>query len=253
MTTLITGAGNGLGRLAALRAAAAGRNVAAVDLEEDSVTATTARSPRSRGYRCDVTDADEVGRVVARATDELGPIDHVIHAAGRCEIGSALKQPIESVRRVMEVNYFGSVHLARAVVPEMLAANAGTLVLFASLSGWAPSPALSAYASSKAAVIGFSEILAQEISGSGVRMLCVCPGQVETRLARRVRAVDPGVLGGQQGADPADVLDAVDRALDDPSGPLFLFPGRMDRYIWRARRFAPKVLRGQITRHVRPG
>lgn len=74
---------------------------------------------------------------------------------------------------------------------------------------------------------------------------------METRLAQRVREVDPGVLGGQRGADPGTVLDAVDRALADPDGPLFLFPSRMDRQIWRARRYVPGLLRKTITSRVR--
>lgn len=252
MTALITGAASGMGRLAALRAAAAGHAVAAVDRAGDAVADTVTRSPNSRSYCADVTKPEDITRVFADATNELGPIDQVVHAAGICEIGSALDQPIEAVRRVMEVNYFGSLHLARAVLPDMLAAGRGTLVLFGSLSGWLPSPALAAYSASKSAVAAFSEVLAQELAGSGVRVMCVCPGQIETPLARNIRKIDSSVLGGQRGADPAKVLDAVDRALAGPDCPLFLFPGRMDRYLYRARRFAPALLRDQISRHVRP-
>src|SRR5699024_5896029 len=191
-------------------------------------------------------------RVVAKASEELGPIEHVVHAAGMCEIGSAVEQPIDSMRRVMEVNYFGTLNLTRAALPHLRAAGGGSLVLFGSLSAWVPSPALGAYSASKAAVTAFSEILSQEISGNGVRVMCVCPGQVETPFARGIRAIDPGVLGGQRGAEPAKVLDAVEEALNDPDGPLFLFPGRVDRYLYLARRFVPGLLRYQITRRVQP-
>lgn len=252
MSTLVTGAGNGLGRLAALRAAAAGHAVAALDVEAHAVATTVARSPRSRAYPCEITDADAVDEAVARAGEELGPIETVVHAAGLCEIGSALTQPRESLRRVMDVNYFGSVHLARAVLPAMRERGSGALVLFGSLSGWVPSPALAAYSASKAAVAAYCEVLTHELDGSGVRVLCVCPGQVETRLAQRVRAVDPGVLGGQRGSEPAAVLDAVERALADPDAGLFCFPTRTDRLIWRARRFAPRALGKQVAAHARP-
>lgn len=251
MTTLVTGAGSGMGRLAALRAAAAGEAVAALDQDGDAAAATATRSPSTRAYRCDVTDAEELARVHARAVAELGPIEQVVHAAGICEVGSALEQSTASLRRIMDVNYFGSVHLARTVLPDMLTAGRGSLVLFGSLAGWVPSPALAAYSASKAAVSAFAEVLDQETSGSGVRLLCVCPGQVETPFARDIRAIDPGILGGQRGTDPAMILDAVDRALDDPAAPLFLFPTRTDRAIQRARRFVPRLLRAQIAHLVR--
>ena len=252
MTTLITGAASGMGRLAALRAAAAGQAVAALDRDGDSAQRTAMRSPNSRSYRCDVTDPDDVARAITSATDELGVIEHVVHAAGVCEVGSAIEQPIDAARRIMDINYFGSLHLARAVLPGMLAAGRGTLVLFGSLSGWVPSPALAAYSASKSAVAAFSEVLAQEVSGSGVRVTCVCPGQVETPFAWNIRANDPGVLGGQHGSDPETVLDALDGALAGPDCPLFVFPTRTDRYLYRLRRFAPALLRDQIAQRVHP-
>ena len=249
---LVTGAASGLGRLAALRLAAAGWSVAAVDIDKQNLDGTARRAPSIHGYPCDVTDPAAVGDVVAAATAELGPIELVMHAAGLCRIGRALDQPLDELRRVVEVNYLGTVHVARAVVPPMIEHGRGTLVVFGSLAGWLPSPRLAAYSASKFAVTAFCEVLAQETAGTGVRVLCACPDQVETPLTEGVRAVDPNVLGGRIGADPADVLDRIDRALADPRGPLFVFPGRGTRQIWIARRLAPGLLRRLITSTIRP-
>ncbi|QFU91212.1 SDR family oxidoreductase [Amycolatopsis sp. YIM 10] len=252
MTALVTGAASGLGRLAALRLAAAGRPVAALDVDAGNLDATAWRSPAMRTYPCDVTDEAAVRDAVAAATADLGPIDLVVHAAGLCRIGRALEQPAAELRRVHETNYLGTVHLTRATVPPMIEAGGGTVVVFGSLAGWLPSPRLAAYSASKGAVHAYCEVLAMETAGTGVRLLCACPDHVETPLADGVRAADPGVLGKRTGADPADVLDAIDRAIADPDAPLFVFPGFGTRQIWRTRRFAPDLLRRVVTRYVKP-
>ncbi|AXB43361.1 SDR family NAD(P)-dependent oxidoreductase [Amycolatopsis albispora] len=250
MTALVTGAASGLGRLAALRLAAAGTPVAALDL--DDLTGPAWRAPAVRAYHCDVTDEDAVRDAVADATAELGPIERVVHAAGLCRIGRAVDQPAAELRKVFETNYLGTVHLARATVPPMIEAGGGSFVVFGSLAGWLPSPRLAAYSASKSAVHAYCEVLAMETAGTGVRVLCACPDHVETPLAEGVRAADPGVLGRRKGADPAAVLDAVERAIADPAAPLFFFPAFGTRQLWRARRFTPNLLRRTVTRYVKP-
>jgi NAD(P)-dependent dehydrogenase (short-subunit alcohol dehydrogenase family) len=251
-TALVTGAASGMGRMAAQRLAAAGVRVAAVDLERAGLTRTALRSPNMHTFTCDVTDADAVTAVVERVTGELGPVDRLVHAAGLCRIGPALQHPLPSLRRVLEVNFLGTVHVCRAAMPDMIDRGAGEAVLFGSLAGWLPSPRLAAYSASKFAVSAFADVLAQETAGSGVRVLCVCPGQVETPLAEGVRAVDPGVLGGRSGMAPEEALDSVEAALANRRAPLFVFPGRGTRETVLARRLVPDLLRRQIVRHVRP-
>lgn len=251
-TALVTGAGSGMGQVAARRLAAAGVTVAALDVDAAGLEATTRRSPNTHAVTCDVADADAVSDAVERVVAELGPLDRVVHAAGICRIGTALAHPMPSFRRVLEVNYLGTVHVCRAAMPAMIRRGGGTVVLFGSLAGWVPSPRLAVYSASKFAVTAFADVLAQETSGTGVRVLCVCPGQVETPLSDRIRAADPGVLAGQRGSAPEAVLDAVEAALDRDRTPLFLFPGAMTRQAWLTRRFAPNLLRRQIARTVRP-
>lgn len=247
---LVSGAASGMGRIAARRLAAAGAEVAAVDLDPEGLAVTAHRSPTMRTFTCDVTDFGAVSDVVSRVETEIGPIERLVHAAGLCRIGTALDHPAASLRHVFEVNYLGTVHMCQAILPSMLRTGSGTVVLFGSLSGWLPSPKLAAYSASKAALTAYAEILAQETANSGVRILCACPGQVETPLADGVRTIDPNVLGGRKGMQPGRVLDSVDNALAQPNPPLFLFPGT-SKPVWLARRFAPGLLRSLITRHVR--
>lgn len=250
MIALVTGAASGMGRIAAQRLAAGGATVAAMDVDVDGLAATALRSPNTRTFSCDIADADSVAAAVERVGVELGPVDRLVHAAGLCRVGSALDQPLDALHQLTQVNYLGTAHICRAVVPDMVRRGSGSVVLFGSLSGWLPSPRLAAYSASKAAVAAYAESLGEEITDSGVRVMCVCPGQVETPLAEGVRAVDAAVLGGQRGADPQRVLDAVDAALARDRPPLFLFPGSSRPLAW-ARRAAPGTLRKLVAAGTR--
>ncbi|MCM6772706.1 SDR family NAD(P)-dependent oxidoreductase [Nocardia sp. CDC159] len=250
-TALVTGAASGMGRIAAQRLAAAGHRVAAVDLNETGLAEMARRSPNTATYTCDVSDRDAVMAVVEKARADLGTIDHVVHAAGFARVGGTLTQDVSEIRRLVEVNYLGTVNVCQAVIPAMRHAGSGTVVLFASMAGWLSSPGLGAYAASKFAVIGYVDALYQEIYGSGVRLLCVCPPHVETPFLDGVRAVDAAVLAGRSGMSPDKVVDDMEKALTRGRLPLYIFPGQA-RAMVLARRLTPNLLRKQIIRMVKP-
>jgi short-subunit dehydrogenase len=246
---LVTGAASGMGQLAARRLAAAGASVAAVDVDESGLDATVARAPTMRPWMCDVADAAAVEQTTKEIEAALGPVDRIVHAAGVCLPGALADQPVDEIERTIVVNYLGTVHVVKSLLPGMLERHRGDVVLFASLAGWLPSPHLGAYAASKHAVVAFSEVLAYENRGSGVRFACVCPPVVETPMVDGIRARDDVALGGQRGIDASVVLDAIDQALD--AGELFVLPGRGTKAAWRTRRFAPKLIWRQIDRAMR--
>jgi NAD(P)-dependent dehydrogenase (short-subunit alcohol dehydrogenase family) len=246
---VVTGAASGMGRLAAQRLAASGVSVAAVDVNDEGLVSTARRSPNMRTYTCDVTDPAAVTATVEAIERDLGPADQLVHAAGRCRIGRTLEQPLDEFFDVVKVNLMGTVHVTRSIVPTMKRAGHGTVVIFGSLAGWLPSPKLAAYSASKFAVTAYAEILAEELDKTGVQVMCVCPPEVATPLARGVREVDASVLGGTRPMSAARVLDCIELALARKNPPLFLFPG-MASSVSRARRFAPNVLRTQLMRHV---
>jgi NAD(P)-dependent dehydrogenase (short-subunit alcohol dehydrogenase family) len=244
---LVTGAASGMGQLAARRLAATGASVAALDVDEKGLDETVARAPTMQAWACDVTDEATVVRTVHKVEDALGPIERLVHAAGICLPGLLADQPVDEIERTMAVNYLGTVRVVHAVLAGMLDRHRGDVVTFASLSGWLPSPHLGAYAASKHAVVAFSEVLAQENRGRGVRFACVCPPVVDTPMVAGIRARDGAALGGQgRGIEAGVVLDAVEQALD--AGELFVLPGRGTKTVWRTRRFAPRLLWRQIER-----
>ncbi|MEC3913848.1 SDR family NAD(P)-dependent oxidoreductase [Nocardia sp. CDC160] len=251
-TALVTGAASGMGRIVAQRLAAAGWHVAAVDLNGDGLADTARRSPNTHTYTCDVSDPAQVRAVVDKVRSERGTIDRLVHAAGMCHAhASVLDQDVAQIRKMMDVNYIGTVNLCQAVIPAMKQADAGTVVLFASLAGWLPSPGLTGYTASKHAVIGFADSLSYELHDTGVRLLVLCPPMVETPFLDAVRAENASVLGGTGGASPESIIDALEKALAKPKTPLYVFPGQA-RPAYYMRRFLPGVARAIIRRSIHP-
>jgi short-subunit dehydrogenase len=238
---LVTGAGSGLGQMAAWRLASDGAAVAAVDVDAHGLSVTAARAPSVRPWICDVTDGLAVASVVQQVEAELGPIGRVVSAAGVVSVGELLAQPVSEIRRVMEVNYAGSVEVLHAIVPGMVERGRGDVVQFASIAGWVPTPHLGAYTASKFAVAAFVEVLAHENRHSGVRFVCVCPPAVRTPMLDRIkRAGVADLFERARPLDPDDVLRAVEAGLE--AGRLFVFPGFGTSLLWRVRRFAPAFL-----------
>jgi len=237
---LVTGAGSGMGRLAAQRIAARGAVVAGLDVNEAGLAETAAGDDRIHAYACDVTDQGAVDAVVEQVERERGPIDRVMNAAGLARVGVLVEQSTDEIMRLMDVNYGGTVRVCAATLPRMLERGTGELVNFASLAGWIPQPKMGAYCATKFAVVAYSEALWMENRGRGVRLACVCPPAVATPML-------PDFFGetdNQRKARPItaeQVIDAVERALSKDR--FLVLPHASAKVLWRARRFTPRLLR----------
>jgi len=247
-TVLITGAGSGMGALAARRFGKRGLAVAALDVDDAGLEAVAAQSEHIAIWHCDVTDADAVGRVVAEVQERLGPIATLYNAAAVMPLGKLADQDAATIKRIMDINYGGVVNVAKAVLPGMLERRDGVLVNFASMAGWMPILLCGAYNASKFAVVAFTEVLYHENRDSGVRFACVCPPVVSTPLLEQGRATAwPKMLDwGPAPLEPAQVLDAVEDCVR--TGKLWVFPSREARMGWRVRRWFPGVLWKQVHR-----
>lgn len=240
-TVLITGAGSGMGRLAARNMAAAGAKVAALDVNEAGLAETAAGHDAIRSFVVDVTDAAHTAEVVRETEAEMGPIARVYNAAAIMPLGRLLEQDAELIHKIMAINYGGVVNVAKATLPAMLERGRGDMILFASMAGWLPTIYMGAYNASKFAVVAFAEVLYHENRGRGVRFACVCPPPVNTPLLKQGRdTVWPKLLDAAPPIEPQDVLDAVERTLAD--GRFWVFPGKGTKAGWRIRRFAPNLL-----------
>ena len=166
-TALITGGASGLG-------AAAAERLAAEDLRV--VTADLSGTP---DFNLDVTDVD----AVARATEEVGPVDVLVNCAGIVGPNKPLLETApDEWRRVFEVNVLGTVNTMRAFVPGMRDRGWGRVVNIASIAGKDGNPNLPIYSASKAAVIGLTKSAGKELATSGVLVNVIAPAVIATPM-----------------------------------------------------------------------
>ena len=237
---LITGAGSGMGQLYARRLLAAGWKVAALDVNAQGLAALDDSASLLK-IVADLRDEAAVQAAVAKTEQQFGPITRAVNAAAIMPLGTLMEQDSATMRRIMEINYFGLVHVSKAVMPGMLARKTGEFVSFASLAGHLPIFYMGAYNASKFAVVAYTEVLEQETRGSGVQVLCVCPPAVRTPLLEQGRATRwPKFLDVLPPITPETVLDDVEKSLRRKKA--WSFPGWYTFTSLLSRRFMPGLL-----------
>ena len=182
---LVTGAGSGIGRATALRLAADGAAVGCVGLGGDALTAVAAEV-RARGGRAvavvaDVTDRAAVDAAAATVAGDLGPVGILVNNAGIPGEGRFVDVTFEAWQRVLDVHVTGAFHATQAVLPGMLDAGWGRIVMIASEAVWLGQTSVQ-YATAKAALVGFTRSLARQVAGAGILVNAVAPGPVETPM-----------------------------------------------------------------------
>lgn len=178
---LVTGASRGLGREIALTALDAGATVVATARSAEAVRdACGGEQDRLHAFALDITDADAANAVAAETARRFGAIDVLVNNAGYAELGFFETFTDAAVRRQFEVNLFGTMNVARAVVPHMRRRRSGLIVTISSVSGLVSSGGGAVYSASKFAVEGWMEGFAQELAPLGIRSLLVEPGMLRT-------------------------------------------------------------------------
>ena len=242
----ITGAGSGIGQLAARRALDAQWAVAALDVNQAGLDALGNDLPLLK-LVVDVTDFTAVKAAVERTERELGPIDRLINAAAIMPLGLLAEQDREVILKIMAINYGGLINVTKAVLPRMLERKRGQFISFASMAGHWPILYMGAYNASKHAVVAFAEVLQHENRNSGVQFLCVCPPTVATPLLQQAKDTTwPKMLDVFPPITAEQVLDNMERAL--VHGDFWAFAGPFSRMAWRLRRWVPGLMWWQVHR-----
>lgn len=183
---LVTGGGRGIGREIALAFAREGLAVAVaartLSQVDDAAQAVRALGAKALALQLDVTDAAATAPAVKAVTDALGPIDVLVNNAGIAESAPFVKTDPALWERHLRVNVTGPFLLTREVLPGMLERRWGRLINVASLAGLFGAPYITAYATSKHALVGLTRALASEVAGKGVTVNALCPGYVATDL-----------------------------------------------------------------------
>ncbi|HJQ06136.1 MAG TPA: SDR family NAD(P)-dependent oxidoreductase [Nocardioides sp.] len=186
---VVTGAGSGIGRELALLCAVRGADLALCDVNEEGLAATAAEA-RSIGRtvvtQCvDVSDSTQVREFAAKTEAEYGAVDLVANNAGIGVLGGFLDTTEADWDRLLSINLMGVVHGCRAFLPAMIASGKrGHIVNIASAAGLLANPDLGAYSATKFAVVGLSEALRVELAPHGIGVTAVCPGLINTAIAR---------------------------------------------------------------------
>ena len=214
---LVTGAGGGLGKAVSERFLRHGAEVVLTDLNADALAAAhedlRGLGPRAWAHRLDVTDPEAIAEVRDRVHADAGGIDILVNNAGVVFGGPFLEVPLERHRLTYRVNVEGVVNMTHAFLPDLIDSPRGHLINIASASGFIGLPNGSTYASSKWAVIGFTESIRLEMQRLGhknVDVTSICPSYIATGMFQGV-APPKGTEMLTPEAIAERILEAVDK------------------------------------------
>jgi NAD(P)-dependent dehydrogenase (short-subunit alcohol dehydrogenase family) len=183
---LVTGAGRGLGAAICEKLAEYGASVVATDASIDSARETRDRIVAGGGtahaFHLDVTSLEQAVSVVGDVEETVGPIQILVNNAGVSSFAPFLTLSEAEFDRIYAINVKGVFNLCKAVLPRMVERNGGRVINMASIVGKVGEANISHYASSKFAVIGFTQSLAAEMAQHNITVNSVCPGVVDTPL-----------------------------------------------------------------------
>lgn len=217
---LITGGSSGIGLALGKALARRGAHVWLLARREEALqealqtihSASTNGDQRHGKLVADVTDWEQTGAAIDHLVEQVAPPDVVINSAGAAHPGYSEDLPLDIYRWMMEVNYFGTVHVTKAVLPAMLERGSGHLVNIASVAGFLGVFGYSAYAASKYAVRGYSDVLRSELKPRGIGVSVVFPPDTDTpQLAyeNRFKPPETKALAGNTRTLSADAVAAA--------------------------------------------
>jgi 3-oxoacyl-[acyl-carrier protein] reductase len=210
---LLTGGSQGIGAALVELAAKAGHQVVFTGRNQDLIDALASKTA-ARGLRADVSKADDNARTVEYCAEQMGGIDVLINNAGYAYRGEIGALDVAKMKEMFETNVFGLVDLTNRVVPQMKERGQGDIVNIASTSGMKGAATATAYAGSKWALRGISQCWQAELRPHGIRVISLCPSEVQTNFGGRTGRNNPNKLyAADIGATIMAALDMPRRAL----------------------------------------
>lgn len=248
MRAVVTGAASGIGREFAISLARKRASIVVADIDLDGAKETERLIVQHGGeaitVQCDVSSAEQVDALAARADAWSGGVDLLINNAGVLVAGELDRLSLADYKRVIDINLWGVVHGCRSFVPAMCTRGRGKVINVASLAGAIPIPFMGAYNATKAAVIALSETMHAELRGQGVDVTVLCPSFTRSKflgastgpMGHSTRSVAKKLMHFL-GSEPVDVarlgLEASRR------GQLYAVPTVHGRLAWWAKRISP--------------
>jgi NAD(P)-dependent dehydrogenase (short-subunit alcohol dehydrogenase family) len=216
---VVTGGASGIGRAACLRIASEGCHVAVIDVDEKGAQSVAEECAKSgvevQALRADVSDENDIETAVSKVLSHFKKLDCLVSNAG---IEGAMRDFGETTAaewdRVMAVNVRGAFLTVRACLPTLRSQKSGAIVLTASNYGFVATPHTTAYCTSKGAVNALGRALAVELVPDGIRVNCICPGNVDTPMfdrALEMQVEDPAKVKAAAGrmAKPDEIASVI--------------------------------------------
>jgi len=183
---LITGASSGIGKQTAIEFAKLGSNIILVARKKDKLEQVENQLKQfhvtTLVCTCDISKKDQVQSMSKIVLEKFNSIDILVNNAGFAIYGSVSELSINEIESQMETNYFGTIYCIKFFLPSMLKKKSGHIVNVASVAASFGLPGIASYCASKFAMLGFSEGLKHELSGTGVGLTVVSPIMVKTEF-----------------------------------------------------------------------
>ncbi len=188
-TIVITGGGGGMGREMVLQLVRKGARVAAVDINNEALNETVRiageHSFQISTYVLDVTDRIAVQNTISTMLKELDSIDGLINNAGIIQPFVGVNElEYDKIERVININFWGALHMTKALLPHLLTHNEAHIVNVSSMGGFMPFPTQTIYGVSKAAIKMLTEGLYSELKDTAVKVTVVFPGAINTNITQ---------------------------------------------------------------------
>lgn len=259
LSVWITGASSGIGAACARRYASEGARLVLTSSSADRLEAVASEC-RALGASSvtvlpyDLTCIDAVDVLVENAWAACGGIDVVMLNAGISQRTNVEDTSMDMVRKIMEINYFAPVAIAKALLPKMVERGGGKMAVTTSIAGRFGFPLRCGYSSSKFALYGFFETLQAEYHDAGIRVTIVCPGRVSTNISKYALdkggkphgVMDPGQANGMSADDAARIIvSAVAK------GKREVLVGRKELLMVYIKRFFPGLC-ARLARKIKP-
>jgi len=190
----ITGASSGIGEALATAFSREGANLVLSARRPGELERVRQLCDGPERHRIEPLDLmDE--KAIARAAENVGRVDVVVHSGGVSQRSLAMQTDLAVDRKIMDLDFFGTVALTKAVLPSMIARKSGHIVPISSVVGYVGTPLRSAYAASKHALHGYFDSLRAEVAKDGIAITIVCPGYIRTNVSRNAVTGDGSAFG----------------------------------------------------------
>jgi 3-oxoacyl-[acyl-carrier protein] reductase len=198
-TAIVTGSGRGIGKETAILLCKKGLNVVIcsrtqteIDLTVEEIkqmTKTNTAAGRVIGIRCDVSNSSEVEHLIKSTIDKFKSIDILVNNAGIVYVKNLIDTTEDEWDKTIDINLKSSFLCTRAALPFMIKYRSGIIINVSSGAGKTGFPDISAYCASKFGMIGLTESVAWEVANYNIRVMAICPGEVDTQMQQNIDSI----------------------------------------------------------------